>query len=303
MNTPPTKSTSTSSSYYTYTADGSQNKIDGFTSCAIANVCVTNQTSATFANTTMYVNANYGSPQLVFPNSMAVSIQPSDTIDIYYTPVSSLFTCSLFLFYRSGASTYSLGSPVDSTNYISFTYTSSTNTDYSSPTNIKLTCTGFLLPPSETPTTLAFIWKRSSNEYMHLNTSVAATATTFNSSKASLVLSSTSMVSASTYTFNFLTGQPLGSNPAFIITFSSDFSITTPLCAVSITGITVSSSSCSYSSSTYKLSINLTTTASTLPSSSNITFVVSGITNPAVPKSFFFPMSTYYDSSVSTSKV
>ena len=62
VNSPPTKTTSTSTSYYTYTADGSQNKIDGFTSCTIANVCVTNQTSATFANTTMLVNADYGSP-------------------------------------------------------------------------------------------------------------------------------------------------------------------------------------------------------------------------------------------------
>lgn len=62
VNSPPTKITSTSTSYYTYTADGSQFKIDGLTGCTIANVCVTNQTSATFSNTTMLVNANYGSP-------------------------------------------------------------------------------------------------------------------------------------------------------------------------------------------------------------------------------------------------
>lgn len=163
VDSPPTKTTSTSTSYYTYTADGSQNKIDGLTGCTIANVCVTNQTTATFSNTTMLVNANYGSPQLVFPSSMAVSIQPSDTIDVYYSPFSSLLTCTIFLFYRSGTSTYSLGSPVPNTNYITFTYTSSTNADFSSPTNIRLTCSGFLLPPSETPTTLAFIWRRSSN--------------------------------------------------------------------------------------------------------------------------------------------
>ena len=234
---------------------------------------------------------------------MAVSIQRSDTIDVYYSPVSSLLTCNVFMFYRLGTSTYSLGTPVSNTNFITFTYNFNTNTDYSSPTSIKLTCTGFLLPPSETPTTLAFIWRRSSNEYMHLNTSVAATATTFNSSRASLALSTSAMVSASTYSFTFLTGQTLGGNPAFAITFSSDFTITTPICTITISGLTVSSSSCSYSSTSFILSINITTAASTIASGRNFTFAVSGITNPAVPKSFSFPMSTYYDSSVSTSKV
>lgn len=138
---------------------------------------------------------------------------------------------------------------------------------------------------------------------MHLNATITATATTFNSSRASLALTSTAMVSPSTYTFTFLTGQPLGGNPAFAITFSSDFTISTPICTITISGLTVSSSSCSYSSTNFILSINITTAASTIASGRNFTFVISGITNPETPKSFSFPMSTYYDSSVATSKV
>lgn len=81
VNSPPTMQTTTSQDYFIYSADSSQNNIDGGTSCAISNVCVSNQTSATFTNTTMTVNANYGNPQLTFPiTPFIITIQQLDTI-------------------------------------------------------------------------------------------------------------------------------------------------------------------------------------------------------------------------------
>ena len=81
VNSPPTMQTTTSQDYFIYTADGSKLNIDGGTSCAISNVCVSNQTSATFANTTMNVNGNYGNPDLKFPiTPFTITIQQLDTI-------------------------------------------------------------------------------------------------------------------------------------------------------------------------------------------------------------------------------
>jgi hypothetical protein len=140
VNSPPTKQTPSSNSYYIYTVDGSQNKIDGLTNCVINNVCVTNQTTGTFSNLTMNVNANYGNPSLVFPNTLTITIQPSDTIEVYYTPFASLTSCSILSLYRSSSRVYNLSPPTSNTNYITFTYPSSSgsNTDYSSPFNIYL---------------------------------------------------------------------------------------------------------------------------------------------------------------------
>lgn len=81
VNSPPTMQTTTSQDYFIYTADSSKLTIDGGTSCAISNVCISNQTSATFANTTMNVNGNYGNPDLKFPiTPFTITIQQLDTI-------------------------------------------------------------------------------------------------------------------------------------------------------------------------------------------------------------------------------
>lgn len=146
---PPTKTVTTSSTYYIYTADNSQNKVDGLTSCAFNSVCVTNETSATFSNTATTVSTSFGDPTLTFPTApLIITIQPSDTIEVYYSPFSSLMTCSTFKFYRSSNPFYSISSPTTSSNYITFTYTQSANTQHTSPFNLILSCSSFLLPPS-----------------------------------------------------------------------------------------------------------------------------------------------------------
>lgn len=305
VNAPPTMQTSTSSSYFFSTADSSLVKIDGLTSCVINNVCITNQTSGSFFNTTMNVNANYGIPQVTFPIAETITLTPLDTIDVVYSPFSSVTSCTTLRLYRSGSPLYTLTSPTTASTYITFTFpsTSGYNTQYTFPFTLILTCTSFLLPPSETPTTLAFIFKRNSDTFMHLNATVAASATTFNSLKATLTLSTTSMASASFHTFNFLIGQPLGSKPAFLLTFSTDYTISSPSCSATVLTLTVSSTSCSYDNTTSSIRVELIV-SSALPVNSNVSIVISsGLTNPSTPKSYAIGMSTYYDSNVSSSRV
>jgi hypothetical protein len=306
VNSPPTMQTATSSNYFIYSADSTLTKIDGLTSCAISNVCITKETSGTFDNLTMNVNANYGNPTITFPlTPLTITIQPSDTVDVSYSPISSLLSCNTLIVYRSGNPLYTLTSPTSGSTYVTYTFPSNSgyNTEYTFPIYTYLQCTSFLLPPSETPVTISFNFKRNSDLYLMLSTAITASATTFNSSKATLTLSNYAMIASSTFTFNFLIGQPLGSTPAFVIVIPTDFTMVSPSCSASILGLTVSSSSCTYLNSTNTIRVILTA-SSAISTNSNITIVVlSGVTNPSTPKSYSFSMSTYYDSTVSTSRV
>lgn len=305
VNAPPTMQTSTSSSYYIYSADSSMVKIDGATNCVINNVCVTSETVGTFSNTTMIVNANYGNPQVLFPTTpLYITIQPLDSIDVSFSPISSLMSCNTLNIYRSGSPLYTLRTPTSGSTSITFTFpsTSGYNTEYTFSITANLQCTAFLLPPSETPSTLSFTFKRNADTYLVLSSPIAATATTFNSSKAVLSLSSTAMIAASTLTFNFLNGQPLGSTPAITIIFPTEFTLASPTCTVAILSLTITNGSCSFTNSTNTIRVTLTASSS-ISSGSNFTITVSGVTNPSTPKSYSFPMTTYYDAAVATSRV
>lgn len=148
---PPTKTVTTSSNYFIFTADSTQTKIDGLSGCSFSSVCVTNLTNGVITNSVTTVNASIGNPSLVFSTTpLTITIQPSDTIEVYYSPFSSLMSCSTFKFYRSTTHFYSISTPITSSNYISFTYpnSQSANTQYSSPFYLFLDCTSFLLPSS-----------------------------------------------------------------------------------------------------------------------------------------------------------
>jgi hypothetical protein len=121
VNTPPTMQTATSSAYYIYTSDSAFNKIDWLTSCAISSVCVTNETPGTFTNTTMNVNANYGNPNITFFPA-AITFQSSDTIEVSYSPLSSLISCTTLTITRSSNNQqYQMTSPTASSTSITFT--------------------------------------------------------------------------------------------------------------------------------------------------------------------------------------
>jgi hypothetical protein len=209
VTSPPTMQTATSQDYYVYTADSSKIYIDGATSCAISNVCVSNQTSATFTNTTMIVNGNYGSPDLKFTAiPFVITIQQLDTIEVSYSPLSSLNSCGTLKMYRSGG-VYIMSNATNGAGSLIFTMPSGSgfNTDFFFPISLYLECTAFRMPPSETPVLFTFNFRRNSDLYLRLSTPVNAMATSFNSSRGRINQSSTAMTASNSATFNFLLGQ------------------------------------------------------------------------------------------------
>ena len=95
VNSPPTQTTITDITYKVETADVNGVTIDSRTSCSIEDVCVTNRSGGVFTNTTQVVNAEYGNPELTFSGTPTyVTMQQSDTIRVYFSPFSSLATCT-----------------------------------------------------------------------------------------------------------------------------------------------------------------------------------------------------------------
>lgn len=136
VNAPPTMQTTSSVDYFIYTADINLSKIDGRTGCAISNVCITNQTSGTFTNTTLNVNANYGNPEIKFPlMPLTITMQKLDTVEVSYSPFSSLTSCATLIIYRSGDPIYRLTTSTFGSTSVTFTFPTSSgyNTQYTFP--------------------------------------------------------------------------------------------------------------------------------------------------------------------------
>lgn len=110
------------------------------------------------------------------------------------------------------------------------------------------------------------------------------------------------MATSSALTFNFLTGQPLGSSPAIALAFHSDFLVSSPSCTVSVLGLTTTLTGCGFSNATNTVTVGLTA-SSAVPTNSNFTITVSGVRNPSTPKSYPIGMSTFFSSSVGSSRV
>lgn len=120
-----------------------------------------------------------------------------------------------------------------------------------------------------------------------------------NAANASLTLSNYQMGStATTYLFSFTNGQPLSSSPSFVLAFPSDISLSGVTCSIGVNGA-LSPIACNANSS--NLIINYAGAA--ISSGSAISIQVSGTTNPILPMNYTFGLTTYYNSSISTSRV
>ena len=105
------------------------------------------------------------------------------------------------------------------------------NYNYGFPISILMQCSSFVTPLSETPATFTFTFRRNNAEYMQLSGTFSAVATTFNSNNGLLIPSNNQMASTGVaYNFNFTTGQTLGPNPSFVLTFASDISLSGVTC-------------------------------------------------------------------------
>jgi hypothetical protein len=100
------------------------------------------------------------------------------------------------------------------------------------------------------------------------------------------------------YNFTFTIGQPLGPTPAFVITFPTDISLGTASCLIVVSSVTTSVG-CNANSST----ITINYSGTTLDAGETVIILVTGITNPLQITPYFFGLTTYYSSSVNTSRV
>jgi hypothetical protein len=172
--------------------------------------------------------------------------------------------------------------------------------NYGFPISILMQCSSFVTPLSEIPATFTFTFRRNNAEYMQLSATFSAVATTFNSSNGLLTLSNNQMASTGvTYTFTFTTGQALGLNPSFVLTFASDISLSGAICMI---GVNSSASNIDCTPTSLNLVIDYSS-GTIIPSGSNIIIRVLGRTNPLLPTGYNFGLTTYYSSSVNTSKV
>jgi len=94
-------------------------------------------------------------------------------------------------------------------------------------------------------------------------------------------------------------GGGLGKNGCFYIYFSSDFLSTPITCSVTINNVNVASS-CSFVNNIFIANISTNTKIS---SNTPIKINIEGINNPFNPKTYFFPIETYYDSTNNKSRV
>ncbi len=112
---------------------------------------------------------------------------------------------------------------------------------------------------------------------MQLTGYFTSTATIFNAANGHLTPDNYEMASPGTkYTFTFTNGQPLGSTPAFVLTFPSDISLSNATSAIGVNSATVANN-CSTSST--NLIINYSSSGP-IGTGSIITIEISGITNP-----------------------
>lgn len=179
------------------------------------------------------------------------------------------------------------------------------NIDYYSTFSIGFTCTNVLVTSSQTPVEMKFIFKRNSEEYLELYGQMTPTASTISSSNLYSLLSSYEMAKQNVqYTFSMVTAQPLGSTPMLQLTIPVNIIVPSlPTCSVTINAVSALTKTCSYDSNTTILSVVFTQSSGAITNSSNITVVLQGLTNPSAPSTIPIALSTFYSSTVLTSKV
>jgi hypothetical protein len=182
------------------------------------------------------------------------------------------------------------------------------NTVYASTLQIFLDCS-FNTPPSATPVSFIFLFKRNTLLYLNLTASYTALAQPFaSSSNFRLTLETTSAASASTYTFTTNISQPLSSHGQISFIMPSQISNNTfggvGSCSATIGAIATTLTGCSYTVSGSLFLNVLFNHSGTIPSGSRIVIAVLGLKNPSYAYlSYPIGLSTYYNSSISSSLV
>ena len=133
---------------------------------------------------------------------------------------------------------------------------------------------------------------------------MSPTAAVIPASNAALTLSNYQMATAAvTFTYSVLTSQPLTANPALKISITNNVLLTaTHTCIVTISAGILTNQSCAYNNSTRILTVYLNANSAVI-SGTNISVAVSPFTNPSSLITDVSGIETYYDSSVSSSRV
>ena len=149
VQSPPTETTPTTSSYYVATADSSGFQIDMASSCTVSTTCVTSYSNGLFSNTNMPVNSNYPSPQVGIAATPIITLASTDTVEMYFSPLANFNNCNQMRIWRN--INYPIQAALSSTSTFALYTLQSTNTpnsDSSSNITISLTCTSVTITNS-----------------------------------------------------------------------------------------------------------------------------------------------------------
>lgn len=100
VQSPPTQTTS-SSNFYIATADAAGATIDQSSSLTIASTCVYNLTTGSYSPASPSVNGNSASPTISFGETPTITIQNSDTVELYFSPIGNLVGCNTLTIWRN----------------------------------------------------------------------------------------------------------------------------------------------------------------------------------------------------------
>lgn len=101
VQSPPTATTATSTSYYVSTADNNGYLIDSLAGCTINPVCITNYTNGLFNTTTgLFVGQSVANQYFNFMAYPIITGLPLDVVWIEYVPQSNLVGCTTLKYWR-----------------------------------------------------------------------------------------------------------------------------------------------------------------------------------------------------------
>jgi hypothetical protein len=304
VQSPPTQTTP-SSTYWVATADPSGAFFDQSSSLTIASTCIYTISSGTYSPASASVNSNSYGPTILFSETPTITILNGDTVEVYFTPLGNLVSCSTLKIWRF-ISEPMQASYTTTTSFLSFTIGSSNtpNSQYGYNISLNLDCSTVVITGSETRVDLVFKFKRNGAYYLQLGTQITPAATLIPASKTYAAVSTAEMTKTNVaYTLSILTSQPLGQTPALLISVPAEVTVpASPSCTVTLSSGSISGTpSCLFSAST--LSVNFSSSSATIASGTNITVTVLGLTNPSSPSALSLGISTYYSSLIASSRV
>lgn len=96
INSPPTVTTATSTSYAVSTKDSQGYFVDTLSSCNISETKISSL-SGTFTNTALYINSQYNNPQINYVSTVPVTFQPGDSLQLAYPLTTSSCSGTVYL--------------------------------------------------------------------------------------------------------------------------------------------------------------------------------------------------------------